>query len=152
MIALLQRVKRAKVTVDAKISGEIGTGWLVFLGVSKSDNEETARWLADRVLGLRAFADEAGKMNRSVADVCGSLLIVSQFTLLADCFSGRRPSFTAAAPPDEANRLYEFFTSVVRESGLNVATGIFAAHMEVELLNDGPVTFWIDSDQKFLKK
>ena len=141
MIALLQRVSRAKVTVEGKITGEIGLGWLVFLGVSKTDNEEIARWLADRVLGLRAFADDAGKMNRSIGDVNGSLLIVSQFTLLADCYSGRRPSFTPAAAPDEANRLYEFFTNVVRESGLHVATGIFAAHMEVELLNDGPVTF-----------
>lgn len=148
MIALLQRVSRAKVTVDGQVSGQIGHGWLVLLGVGKADTDETARWLADRVLGLRAFADDAGKMNRSVLDTRGELLVVSQFTLMADCLSGRRPSFTPAAPPDEANRLYEFFVAVLKESGLKVETGIFGAHMDVELVNDGPVTFWLDSSAR----
>lgn len=148
MIALLQRVSRAKVTVDGQVSGQIGHGWLILLGVGKADTDETARWLADRVLGLRAFADDAGKMNRSVLDTRGELLVVSQFTLMADCLSGRRPSFTPAAPPDEANRLYEFFVAVLKESGLKVETGIFGAHMDVELVNDGPVTFWLDSSAR----
>ncbi|MFM7315979.1 MAG: D-aminoacyl-tRNA deacylase [bacterium] len=152
MIALLQRASRAKVTVDGAIAGEIGKGWLVLLGVGKADTDESARWLADRVLGLRAFADDAGKMNRSVLDIGGELLVVSQFTLMADCLSGRRPSFTPAAPPAEANRLYEFFVALLKESGLKVATGIFAADMAVELVNDGPVTFWIDSAAKFTNK
>ncbi|MFM7128213.1 MAG: D-aminoacyl-tRNA deacylase [bacterium] len=152
MIALLQRASRAKVTVDDAITGEIGKGWLVLLGVGKADTDESARWLADRVLGLRAFADDAGKMNRSVLDISGELLVVSQFTLMADCLSGRRPSFTPAAPPAEANRLYEFFVALLKESGLKVATGIFAADMAVELVNDGPVTFWIDSAAKFTGK
>lgn len=148
MIALLQRVSRAKVTVDGQVSGQIGHGWLILLGVGKADTDETARWLADRVLGLRAFADDAGKMNRSVLDTRGELLVVSQFTLMADCLSGRRPSFTPAAPPDEANCLYEFFVAVLKESGLKVETGIFGAHMDVELVNDGPVTFWLDSSAR----
>ena len=152
MIALLQRVSRAKVTVEGQVTGQIGPGWLVLLGVGKADTDDTARWLADRVLGLRAFADDAGKMNRSVLDTRGELLVVSQFTLMADCLSGRRPSFTPAAPPAEANRLYEFFVTVLKESGLKVETGIFAAHMDVELVNDGPVTFWIDSAAKMAGK
>lgn len=151
MIALLQRVSRAKVTVEdesagtRRITGEIGPGWLVLLGVGKGDGEEQARWLADRVIGLRAFADDQGKMNRSVKEIGGSVLVVSQFTLMADCQSGRRPSFTAAAPPDEANRLYQFFVEEIRQLGLPVATGEFGAMMAVDLVNDGPVTFWLDS-------
>lgn len=153
MIALIQRVSQAKVTVEdestglCRITGQIGPGWLVLLGVGKGDGEEQARWLADRVIGLRAFADDQGKMNRSVKDIGGSVLVVSQFTLMADCQSGRRPSFTAAAPPDEANRLYQFFVEEIRRLGLPVATGEFGAMMAVELLNDGPVTFWLDSSQ-----
>jgi D-tyrosyl-tRNA(Tyr) deacylase len=145
VIALLQRVSRAKVTVEDRVTGSIGPGWLVLLGVGKNDDEAHVRWLADRVVGLRAFADEAGKMNRSVSDVGGSLLVVSQFTLLADCLSGRRPSFTPAAGPTEAERLYESFVAKVREMGIATQTGEFGAHMDVELVNDGPVTFWLDS-------
>ena len=147
MIALLQRVAHAKVTVDNNITGQIGLGWLVLLGVGKGDSEDQARWLADRVVGLRAFADENGKMNLAVRDVSGSVLVVSQFTLMADCQSGRRPSFTNAAPPDEANRLYEFFADQIRQLQVPVQTGKFGAMMAVELLNDGPVTFWLDSTQ-----
>ena len=147
MIALLQRVAHAKVTVDTNITGQIGLGWLVLLGVGKGDSEDQARWLADRVVGLRAFADENGKMNLAVKDVSGSVLVVSQFTLMADCQSGRRPSFTNAAPPDEANRLYEFFVDQIRQLQVPVQTGKFGAMMAVELLNDGPVTFWLDSTQ-----
>ncbi len=152
MIALVQRVSRAKVTVEGQVTGQIGPGWLILLGVGKSDSNDTARWLADRVLGLRAFADDAGKMNRSVLDIRGELLVVSQFTLMADCLSGRRPSFTPAAPPEDANRLYEFLVILLKESGLKVETGIFGAHMDVELVNDGPVTFWIDSATKSATK
>ncbi len=147
MIALLQRVAHAKVTVDTNITGQIRLGWLVLLGVGKGDSEDQARWLADRVVGLRAFADENGKMNLAVKDVSGSVLVVSQFTLMADCQSGRRPSFTNAAPPDEANRLYEFFVDQIRQLQVPVQTGKFGAMMAVELLNDGPVTFWLDSTQ-----
>ena len=147
MIALLQRVAHAKVTVDTNITGQIGLGWLVLLGVGKGDSEDQARWLADRVVGLRAFADENGKMNLAVKDVSGSVLVVSQFTLMADCQSGRRPSFTNAAPPDEANRLYVFFVDQIRQLQVPVQTGKFGAMMAVELLNDGPVTFWLDSSQ-----
>jgi len=147
MIALLQRVSHAKVTVDEKVTGQISKGWLVLLGVGKGDTEVHARWLSDRVIGLRAFADENGKMNLSVKDVGGSVLVVSQFTLMADCQSGRRPSFTNAAAPDEANRLYEFFVEQIRQLQVPVQTGEFGAMMAVELLNDGPVTFWLDSSQ-----
>lgn len=145
MIALLQRVSQASVTVDQEIVGKIGHGWLVLLGVGKEDTDDQAKWLADRVLGLRAMADDQGKMNKSVIDVNGSILVVSQFTLMADCSAGRRPSFTAAAGPDEANRLYELFVGIIRASGLTVETGVFGAHMDVSLINDGPVTFWLDS-------
>ena len=147
MIALLQRVSHAKVTVDEKVTGEIGKGWLVLLGVGKGDTDNHALWMADRVIGLRAFADENGKMNLSVKDIAGSILVVSQFTLMADCQSGRRPSFTNAAPPDEANRLYEFFVDQIRQLQVPVQTGEFGAMMAVELLNDGPVTFWLDTSQ-----
>lgn len=147
MIALLQRVSHAKVTVDEKVTGQIGQGWLVLLGVGKGDTDDHALWMADRVIGLRAFADENGKMNLSVKDVAGSILVVSQFTLMADCQSGRRPSFTNAAPPDEANRLYEFFVDQIRQLQVPVQTGEFGAMMAVELLNDGPVTFWLDTSQ-----
>ena len=129
MIALLQRVSHAKVTVDEKVTGEIGKGWLVLLGVGKGDTDNHALWMADRVIGLRAFADENGKMNLSVKDIAGSILVVSQFTLMADCQSGRRPSFTNAAPPDEANRLYEFFVDQIRQLQVPVQTGEFGSMM-----------------------
>lgn len=145
MIALVQRVSEASVTVSGRVIGEIRHGWLVLLGVGKNDTEAHARWLADRVVGLRAFSDENGKMNLSLKEVHGSALVVSQFTLMADCQSGRRPSFTPAAPPAEAERLYEFFTAQIREMGIPTQTGEFGADMHVALVNDGPVTFWLDS-------
>jgi D-tyrosyl-tRNA(Tyr) deacylase len=145
MIALLQRVSRASVTVEGRVIGEIRHGWLVLLGVGKEDDEKQARWLADRVVGLRAFADDDGKMNLSVVDVAGAVLAVSQFTLLGDCRKGRRPGFDQAAPPDEADRLYRRFIDRLVAIGLPVGTGTFRAHMAVELLNDGPVTFILDS-------
>lgn len=145
MIALIQRVSQASVTVSGRVISEIRHGWLVLLGVGKDDNEAHARWLADRVVGLRAFGDENGKMNLSIRDVKGEVIVVSQFTLMADCRSGRRPSFTPAAPPAEAERLYEFFVEQIRELGIPTQTGEFGAHMDVALVNDGPVTFWLDS-------
>ena len=148
MIALVQRVSQASVTIDSKMVGKINQGWLILLGVGKPDTDEHALWLADRVLGLRAFADQNGKMNLNVKDVGGSLLVVSQFTLMADCGSGRRPGFSAAATPDEANRLYELFKEILRQSGCPVACGEFGADMQVQLTNDGPVTFWLDSQQR----
>jgi D-tyrosyl-tRNA(Tyr) deacylase len=149
MRAVLQRVTRASVTVDGSVVGQIGVGWLVLLGVAKGDSDEDADRLADKTAVLRAFEDEAGKMNRSVADAGGGVLVVSQFTLLADCRGGRRPSFTDAADPAEAERLYLRFAERLRTNGLAVATGIFRADMKVELLNDGPVTFLLDSRKAF---
>ncbi len=145
MIGCIQRVRRAAVSVDEQIVGEIGEGLLVLLGVGHDDNEYEAERLADKIVHLRIFEDDAGKMNRSVQDVGGSLLVVSQFTLLGDCRKGRRPSFTDAAPPAEANRLYEYFVQLIRLANLPVQTGVFQAMMQIELVNDGPTTFWIDS-------
>ena len=130
-------------------SGRIGAGWLVLLGVERGDTEADAEWIAEKVLNLRAFEDDQGKMNRSVADVGGGVLVVSQFTLLGDCRGGRRPSFTAAADPAEAERLYLRFAERLAESGLEVATGVFRAMMKVELVNDGPVTLLLDSRKAF---
>jgi D-tyrosyl-tRNA(Tyr) deacylase len=149
MRAVLQRVTRASVTVDGSVVGQIGVGWLVLLGVAKGDSDEDADRLADKTAVLRAFEDEAGKMNRSVAEAGGGVLVVSQFTLLADCRGGRRPSFTDAADPAEAERLYLHFAERLRTNGLAVATGIFRADMKVDLLNDGPVTFLLDSRTAF---
>jgi D-tyrosyl-tRNA(Tyr) deacylase len=126
--------------------GAIDGGFLVFLGVARGDGEGEAVWLADKVGGLRVFEDEAGKMNLSLQDTGGSVLVVSQFTLLADCRRGRRPSFTEAAPPEEAERLYGRFVERLREVGLKVETGVFQAHMAVSLANDGPVTLWLDTE------
>ena len=145
MRAVLQRVRRAKVTVGAEVVGEIGPGWLVLLGVGPADAAADAAWLADKVANLRAFADDAGKMNRSVLDVGGAVLAVSQFTLYGDCRKGRRPSFTGAAAPDAAVPLYEAFLDAVRALGVPVAAGRFGADMRVELVNDGPVTLILDS-------
>ncbi|MDD3471076.1 MAG: D-aminoacyl-tRNA deacylase [Thermoguttaceae bacterium] len=145
MIGCIQRVRRAAVTVDERVVGEIGVGLLVLLGVGHHDDEREAKRLADKIIHLRIFEDEAGKMNRSVQDVGGSLLVVSQFTLLGDCRKGRRPSFTDAAPPEEANRLYEYFVQLICNASIPVQTGIFHAMMQIELVNDGPTTFWIDS-------
>ncbi len=149
MRAVLQRVARASVEVEGRIVGQIGVGWLVLLGVAKGDVDEDADKLAEKVVGLRAFNDEGGKMNLAVGDVGGAVLVVSQFTLLGDCRGGRRPSFTEAADPVEAERLYRRFAEKVRSLGLSVETGIFRADMKVELLNDGPVTLLLDSRKAF---
>lgn len=145
MRAVVQRVTSARVVVAETIVGEIGPGLMVLLGVEKEDREEDAAYLAGKVAELRIFADEAGKMNLSVEGMGGSVLVVSQFTLLADCRQGRRPGFAAAAPPVEADRLYLYFCELLRRRGLPVATGIFAADMDVQLVNHGPVTLILDS-------
>ena len=145
MRAVIQRVTRAKVVVDSSITGEITMGILLFLGVAKQDSETSAAYLVEKISNLRIFPDDAGKMNLSLLDVGGSLLVVSQFTLYGDCRKGRRPSFDQAAAPGDANRLYEYFVSQARNLGIPVQTGVFQAHMEVELLNDGPVTLIIES-------
>lgn len=148
MRACVQRVSEASVTVDGEVVGQIGLGALVLLGVAGDDTEADARWLADKVAGLRIFEDAEGKMNLSLADVAGGMLVVSQFTLLGDCRRGRRPSFAAAAPPELAERLYEVFVAAVRATGIEVATGRFRCHMGVSLVNDGPVTLILDSRQQ----
>jgi D-tyrosyl-tRNA(Tyr) deacylase len=135
--------------VDEECVGRIGVGWLVLLGVARGDTEEDAARLADKILGLRAFEDVQGKMNLSVLDVRGGILVVSQFTLLGDCRTGRRPSFIDAAEPAEAERLYQEFTACLRPSGLEIATGVFRAMMKIELVNDGPVTLLLDSRKLF---
>lgn len=145
MRAVLQRVRRAKVTVGDEITGAIDVGWLVLLGLAPSDTQKEIDWLADKIANLRAFADDAGKMNLSVQDVNGSVLVVSQFTLYGDCLKGRRPSLIDAAPPAIAEPLYEAFIVALKALGVPVATGRFAADMQVELVNDGPVTFVLDS-------
>lgn len=145
MRLLIQRVLEASVTVDGKNVGAIGPGMLALLGVGKGDTEVQVAWAADKLLGLRFFEDEAGKMNRSILETRGGILLASQFTLYADTRKGRRPSFIDAAPPEEARRLYALCTAKLRESGLQVETGIFAADMKVALVNDGPVTLWLDS-------
>ncbi len=149
MRAVLQRVSRASVEVEGNLVGRIERGWLVLLGVARGDGDADAEKLAEKVVNLRAFADDQGKMNRSVAETGGSVLVVSQFTLLADCRAGRRPSFTEAAEPAEAERLYQRFCNQVASEGVSVATGVFRAMMNVELVNDGPVTFLLDSRRVF---
>jgi D-aminoacyl-tRNA deacylase len=145
MRACIQRVSRAEVAVAGQPCGSIGPGMLVLLGVANGDTEAEAKWLAEKIAGLRIFEDGEGKMNLSLADVGGSMLIVSQFTLLGDCRRGRRPDFTAAAPPEIAERLYNVFVHAVAAVGLPVATGRFRQHMLVELVNDGPVTLVVES-------
>jgi D-tyrosyl-tRNA(Tyr) deacylase len=147
MRALLQRVSHASVTIDGKVVGQVGQGLLVLLGVGQDDNEVQGKALADKIVNLRIFGDDEGKMNRSLLDIGGGVLVVSQFTLYADTRRGRRPSFTDAAPPDVAEPLCERFKDAVVAYGLKVAGGVFGAHMDVELLNDGPVTIWLDSEQ-----
>ena len=149
MRAVIQRVTRASVEVDGSIVGAIGVGWLVLLGVARGDDEGDADRLADKIAGLRAFGDDEGKLNRSVAEVGGSVLVVSQFTLMADCRSGRRPGFTEAADPAVAEPLYLRVVAKIRDVGLVVATGTFRADMKVELVNDGPITFLLDSRKAF---
>ena len=145
MRAVIQRVARARVKVGDEIVGEIGAGLCVFLGVGQQDDEARAAALADKIANLRIFADAQGKMNRSILDTAGALLVVSQFTLYADCRKGNRPSFSEAALPADAERLYQYFTQRLRAAGLKVATGRFQAHMNVSLDNDGPVTILLEN-------
>jgi D-tyrosyl-tRNA(Tyr) deacylase len=145
MRACIQRVSEAHVTVGDSETGRIGRGLVVLLGVGHDDGDAEVNWLAEKIVGLRVFEDDAGKMNRSLAEVGGAMLVISQFTLYGDCRRGRRPSFTDAAPPELAERLYESFVAAVRGAGVQVATGQFREHMMVSLVNDGPVTLWIDT-------
>ncbi|MEM1304155.1 MAG: D-aminoacyl-tRNA deacylase [Planctomycetota bacterium] len=145
MIAVVQRVSRASVTVDGEVVGEIGTGLMVLLGVGQGDAEAEAAWMAEKLVGLRIFEDDGGKMNLSLADTQGAMLVVSQFTLLGDTRKGKRPSFVNAAPPEVAEPLYQAFVAAVRQRGIEVATGRFRRHMEVALVNDGPVTLTVSS-------
>jgi D-aminoacyl-tRNA deacylase len=145
MRVCVQRVRRASVAVAGEVCGQIGPGMLVLLGVAAGDSEADARWLAQKIAGLRIFEDGEQKMNLSLAEVGGAMLVVSQFTLLGDCRRGRRPDFTGAAPPEVAERLYQVFVDCVAEQGIPVATGRFRQHMEVELVNDGPVTLIVES-------
>jgi D-tyrosyl-tRNA(Tyr) deacylase len=149
MRAVVQRVSRARVTVDGATTGEIGAGLLVLLGVAQRDTAADADYLADKITGLRIFEDDAGKMNRSVAEAGGAVLAVSQFTLYGDVRRGKRPSFDAAARPEQARELYERFVERIRAAGLRCETGRFQAMMRVELVNDGPVTILLDSEKTF---
>lgn len=149
MRAVVQRVERASVRVDAEIVGEIGAGLLVLLGVAEGDGPADVAYTTSKILDVRVFADEQGRMNRSVTDVGGAILVVSQFTLLGDVRRGRRPSFDAAAEPGLAQALYESLVERLREAGARVATGRFGAHMHVDLVNDGPVTLLVDSRRVF---
>jgi D-aminoacyl-tRNA deacylase len=145
MRAVMQRVSQAEVRVDGAVIGKIARGFVILLGVAKDDTEKDAGYIADKVLGMRVFADATGKMNLALHQVGGELLVISQFTLLADTESGRRPSFIRAAPPEEARRLYEHFLSLLRNGGVKIATGEFGATMAVSLINDGPVTIILES-------
>ncbi|MCA9269156.1 MAG: D-tyrosyl-tRNA(Tyr) deacylase [Planctomycetales bacterium] len=149
MRACVQRVAGASVTVDGQVVGEIGRGLLVLLGVEQQDAASDVAWMADKCVDLRIFEDDAGKMNCSLEEQGGAMLVVSQFTLLGDARKGRRPSFISAAPPDDADRLYLEFVERVRARGVAVATGVFRAHMDVALVNDGPVTILLDSRKRF---
>ena len=149
MRGVVQRVSKARVLVDGRVTGEIGTGLVVLLGVSKSDTSDAAKYLAEKTVTLRIFADDSGKMNRSLLDVSGAALVVSQFTLYGDARGQRRPSFVRAAPPDEANRLYEEYCAALRSLRVYVQTGVFQAMMAVELTNEGPVTILLDSEKLF---
>src|SRR5579864_4193016 len=149
MRAVVQRVSRCRVNVAGKPVGDIGAGVLVLLGVGKADSEAAADYLAEKIIGLRIFEDDAGKMNLSVLEKHGAVLVVSQFTLYGDVRRGKRPSFDAAARPEEAKRLYEYFVAKIRAAGLRCETGQFQAMMEVELVNSGPVTILLDSEKTF---
>ncbi len=149
MRACVQRVSQAEVRVADAVCGRIDAGLVVLLGVAANDTSDDARGLAEKIVALRIFDDDAGKMNRSLADVGGAMLVVSQFTLLGDCRKGRRPSYVAAAPPEVAEALYQQFVEAVRTLGMEVATGQFRRHMHVTLTNDGPVTLLLDSRKEF---
>jgi D-aminoacyl-tRNA deacylase len=147
--ALLQRVLKASVTVNGEVVGEIGQGLVALLGVADGDTEKDADYLVNKIVGLRIFTDTADKFNLSVIDIKGEILLISQFTLLADSRHGRRPSFTGAAPPEQAEKLYQYVLNQIKSSGIKVATGRFQQHMEVEIYNSGPVTVMLDSKDKF---
>ena len=145
MRACIQRVSAARVIVEGHTVGEIGQGILVLLGIGSRDSEAELNWLADKIVGLRIFEDDAGKMNCALADVGGAVLVVSQFTLFGDCRKGRRPSFIDAAPPEMAEAMYDQFVARIDAAGIPTARGRFRTHMEVQLTNDGPVTIWLDT-------
>lgn len=149
MRAVVQRVSEAQVTVQQECVGQIQQGLLVYLGVTNNDSDSDAQWIADKLCHLRIFSDEAGKMNRSVQDIHGGILLVSQFTLCGDCRKGRRPGFDLAAEPQWANELYQNVVHTIESTGLPVATGRFREHMHVSSINDGPVTFLLDSHKQF---
>jgi D-tyrosyl-tRNA(Tyr) deacylase len=149
MRAVIQRVSRSSVKVDGIIQGEISQGITVLLGIRGGDTITDLQWLAEKIVHLRIFEDQQGKMNRSLADIDGEMLIISQFTLYGDCRKGRRPGFSSAAPPGIAEPLYQQFIEEVKNRQVRVATGIFQAHMEVELINDGPVTLMLDTEKQF---
>ncbi|MBL8830139.1 MAG: D-tyrosyl-tRNA(Tyr) deacylase [Planctomycetaceae bacterium] len=149
MRAVVQRVTQSSVTISTEIVGQISQGLLVLLGVGEGDTLDDVKYLADKIVSLRVFEDDAGKMNRSLVDVSGAMLVVSQFTLMGDCRKGRRPSFDSAAPPELAESLYEAFCSAVRGLGVQVETGRFRQNMQVALINDGPVTLLLDSRREF---
>jgi D-tyrosyl-tRNA(Tyr) deacylase len=149
MRAVVQRVRSAEVTADGRVAGRIGPGLLVFVGVADSDGPADAQYITGKIRDLRIFPDDQDRMNRSVVETGGGVLVVSQFTLCADCRKGRRPSFDGAAPPAVAQALYEDVIRELRQAGLNVATGVFQAHMDVALVNDGPVTILLDSHRRF---
>jgi D-tyrosyl-tRNA(Tyr) deacylase len=149
MRAVLQRVKTASVAVSGEEVGRIKLGFVVFLGLEKEDQSDDLEYMVNKIAGLRAFEDDSGKMNLALSDVSGELLVVSQFTLFGDCRKGRRPSFTAAAEPDKAQKLYDNFIKSMKQQNIKVSTGVFQARMEVSLLNDGPVTFLLDSKKTF---
>lgn len=149
MRAVIQRVERAQVKIEEEIKGAIDRGLVVFVGISADDKTKDLQWLAEKIVHLRLFEDDAGKMNRSITDIKGEMLIISQFTLYGDCRKGRRPGFSSAAPPLVAEPYYQQFVQEVRDKGIQVATGTFQTDMQVELVNDGPVTLLLDSEKKF---
>lgn len=146
---VIQRVERAKVTVEGKVSGEIGNGYVVLVGLLPTDDDKVMDYMLDKLVNLRIYEDENDKLNLSLKDIGGEILIVPNFTLYGDARKGRRPSYAKAAPPDEAEKLFDRFVEKAKETGLNVQTGIFRTHMKVELVNDGPVTILLDSDRNF---
>lgn len=147
MRVVVQRAKYAKVSIDGELYNEINEGYCVFVGITHEDTKEIVEKVAKKLVGLRVFKDEEDKMNKSISDIGGKILSISQFTLYADCKKGRRPSFVGAAKPEQAKALYEYFNRVVEEEGIEVKTGIFGADMKIELYNDGPVTILLDSDE-----